>query len=111
LEQTSIFACTALINSPEYIKSIETQVMQDKIDATKMGIQSTPTLVINGKQVVVGVQKTDALKRLIDAELATLETSSTTPTTSATPTPQSAIDPQSVTPVSPASPASPSTAR
>ena len=60
--------------------------MQDKIDATKMGIRSTPTLVINGKQVVVGVQKTDALKRLIDAELATLETPSTTPITSATPT-------------------------
>ena len=98
-------AFTALINSPDYIKSIETIVMQDKIDATKMGIRSTPTLVINGKQVVVGVQKTDALKRLIDAELATLETSSTTPTASATPTPQSAINPQSATP------ASPSTAR
>ncbi len=44
-------------------------VNQDSIDATAMGIVSTPTGIINGKPLVRGVMSYEALKQIIESEL------------------------------------------
>lgn len=52
-------------NSTTYAKI----VYQDQIDANSMGINSTPTAIINGKALIRGVVTYDKLKAIIEAEL------------------------------------------
>lgn len=61
---------TTLINSPDFIDRVESIVAKDRLDAQKMKITSTPTLVINGKTVIVGVKTPNELRKLIDIEIA-----------------------------------------
>lgn len=42
------------------------QIAQDKADADAMGINATPTLIINGSEVSIGAISYDKLKELID---------------------------------------------
>ncbi len=52
-------------NSTAYAKI----VYQDQIDANSMGINSTPTALVNGKPLIRGVVTYDKLKAIIEAEL------------------------------------------
>jgi protein-disulfide isomerase len=52
-------------------------VDQDAADAGAMNIQSTPTLVVNGKTVVRGVQRYEALKTIVEEALAQENATST----------------------------------
>lgn len=56
----------------------KTIVDKDNLDAKTMGIQSTPTLVINGTQVVRGAVNYAQLKTIVDEELAKLQNATTT---------------------------------
>lgn len=66
-------------NADKYKKTID----QDAADAMSMGIQSTPTGIINGKPLIKGVVSYDALKKMIEAELNGGTASGTASTTAA----------------------------
>jgi protein-disulfide isomerase len=62
-----------MISKAEEYKSI---IDQDALDASIMGIQSTPTLLINGKPLIRGVVSYPQLKSIIDTELSASSTRS-----------------------------------
>lgn len=62
----------------EKANSYKTIVDQDATDAATMGIQSTPTLLINGKPLVRGVVSYDQLRGILERELNPQTTASTT---------------------------------
>jgi len=57
-------AFTSCLDSHRYVAEIQS----DASDAAKVGLDSTPSFVING-QVVIGAQPIEAFKAVIDAEL------------------------------------------
>ncbi len=61
---------TATINSKEFIDKVTAQITKDNQDATSMQISSTPTVIVNGKIVIIGVQTTETLKKIVKDELA-----------------------------------------
>jgi protein-disulfide isomerase len=65
----NIQSFAALLDSPNFKKEITTILTADNADAAKMNIASTPTLIINGTKVIVGVQSTETLKKTIEAEI------------------------------------------
>lgn len=54
------------IQDPKYPQ----EITQDQADATAMGINATPTLIINGSEVSIGAISYDKLKSLIDSAMA-----------------------------------------
>lgn len=60
---------TSRIDSADFRVQVKSMIDVDSKDATLMNIHSTPTLIINGKTVIVGVQSTETFKKIIDAEL------------------------------------------
>ncbi len=56
----------------------KTIVDKDNKDAQTMGIQATPTLIINGTQVTRGAISYSQLKTIVDTELEKLQTTATT---------------------------------
>ncbi len=56
---------TACLDSRKH----QAEVLEDRNDAVRLGVQSTPTFFVNGTQIV-GAQPYDAFKQLVDAELA-----------------------------------------
>lgn len=57
------------LDSPDFRAEIINILEADNADATKMGINSTPTMIINGKKSVVGVQSVTDLKQIIETAL------------------------------------------
>lgn len=53
-------------------------VDKDSVDATVMGVQVTPTLIINGKTVARGALSYEQLKTLVDNELNSVQNTATT---------------------------------
>lgn len=51
-------------------KALASIVSKDKADAIAMGINSTPTIIINNNRVIVGGKSYDELKKIIDEEIA-----------------------------------------
>jgi protein-disulfide isomerase len=64
-----IVAFSKLMDSPVFREEVTGILSKDNADAQAMNIESTPTLIINGKQTIVGVQNTDILKQSIEAAI------------------------------------------
>jgi protein-disulfide isomerase len=58
-------AFTACFDSNRY----KSEVLSDASDAAKLGLDSTPTFIINGR-ILIGAQPLEAFKAIIDEELA-----------------------------------------
>lgn len=60
---------TADLNSKEMDDRVNDIIDKDNTDALTMKIQSTPTVIFNGRLAVVGVQTVASLKEYIDVQL------------------------------------------
>jgi len=60
---------TATIDSPEFQSNVKSILDKDNSDAMQMGINSTPTVIVNGKTYFVGVNSSATIKSIIENEL------------------------------------------
>ncbi len=67
------------VASETFKKVINQMIDRDAQHATQMGIQSTPTLIINGTEVFPGVGTYAGLKKIVEEQLALVKNATSTP--------------------------------
>lgn len=70
------------VASETFKKVINQMIDRDAQHATQMGVQSTPTLIINGTEIFPGVGTYAGLKKIVEEQLALVKSATSTPSLS-----------------------------